>query len=84
MVLILDGNIEIGAFVSSNLSYLTCLRRLNRSRAATNLLSLSEITLKKDETLKNTFDFVDNEMRRFDQMRQDKTQWDKIRLNETR
>ena len=36
MVLILDGNVEIGALVSSNLCYLICLRNLIRSRAVTN------------------------------------------------
>ena len=36
MVLILDGNQEISMHERSNLSYLTCLRHLNRSRAVTN------------------------------------------------
>ena len=36
MVLILDGNSDIGVHVRSNLCYLTCLRQLNRSRAVTN------------------------------------------------
>ena len=33
VVLILDGNSEIGAHVKSNLCYLICLRRFIRSRA---------------------------------------------------
>ena len=43
MVLILDGNSEIGAQVRSNLCVLTCLRHVIRSRAAPNrIFSLSE------------------------------------------
>ena len=38
MVLILDGNSEIGAHVRSELYYLICLGHLIRSRAVTNLL----------------------------------------------
>ena len=36
MVLILDGNPEIGVHVRSNLCYFICLRHLLRSRAVTN------------------------------------------------
>ena len=36
VVFILDGNLEIGAHVRSNLCYLTCLRHLIRSKAVTN------------------------------------------------
>ena len=36
MVLILDGNSEIGAHVRSNLCYLSCLKHLIRSRIDTN------------------------------------------------
>ena len=39
MVLILDGNSEIGAHLSSNLCYLICVRHLFRSRAVTNLIN---------------------------------------------
>ena len=35
MLLILDGNSEIGTHVTSNLCYLACLKYLIRSRAAT-------------------------------------------------
>ena len=35
MVLIFDGNSEIGAFVRSDLCYMNCLRHLIRSRAVT-------------------------------------------------
>ena len=38
MVLILDGNSEIGAHVWSNLCYLICLRHLIRSKTVTNLI----------------------------------------------
>ena len=41
MVLILDGNSEIGMQVWSYLGYLTCLRRFIRSRAVTNLIFFS-------------------------------------------
>ena len=37
MVLISDGNLEIGAHVRSNICYLICLRNLIRSRAVTNI-----------------------------------------------
>ena len=36
MVLILDGNLEIGAHVGSNLCYLICFRHLIISRVITN------------------------------------------------
>ena len=38
MVLILQGNSEIGAHVRSEIGYLIYLRHLNRSRAVTNLM----------------------------------------------
>ena len=44
MVLILDGNCEIGAHVRSNLCYLTYLRTLISSRVGTNRIFLSEKT----------------------------------------
>ena len=44
MVLIIDGNSEKGAHVRSNLSYLICLRHLNRPRAVTNRI----FSLRKD------------------------------------
>ena len=42
MVLILDGNPELGAQVRSNLVYLICLRHSIRSRAVTNQIFFSE------------------------------------------
>ena len=36
MVIILDGNLEIGAHARSNISYLICLRHLIRLREVTN------------------------------------------------
>ena len=45
MVLIFDGNSEIGTYVLSDFGYLFCLRHLIRSRVVTNLIfSSSEIT----------------------------------------
>ena len=45
MVLICDGNSEIGAHVESNLCYLICLRHLIRSKAVTNRIYFSPETL---------------------------------------
>ena len=45
VVLLLDGNSENGAHVRSNLSCLTCLRHLIRSRALSNQIFSSEKTL---------------------------------------
>ena len=42
MVLIVDGNSELGAHVGNNLWYLICLRHLIISRAVTNQISFSE------------------------------------------
>ena len=44
MLLILDGNSEIGTHVTSNLCYLACLKYLIRSRAATKRIFFSEKT----------------------------------------
>ena len=41
MVLILDGNLETGAQIRSNVCYLICLRHLIRSRAVTNRVYLT-------------------------------------------
>ena len=38
MVLVLDGNTEIGTHVKRNLEYLICLRHLIRSKVVTNRL----------------------------------------------
>ena len=50
MVLILDGNVEIGALVSSNLCYLIWVRNLIRSRGVTNQF----VFLRKDASKKIT------------------------------
>ena len=42
MVLILDGNSEIGAHVGSNICYLICLRHLIRSRVVSNSIYFLE------------------------------------------
>ena len=44
MVLILDGNSEIGAQVRSNLCYLICLKHLIRNKAVSNRVIFSEKT----------------------------------------
>ena len=45
MVLILDGNSEIGAHVICNLFHLICLRQFIRSRGVTNFILFSEKTI---------------------------------------
>ena len=44
MVLILDGNSEIGAHVKSNLSYLFCIRHLIKRKELTNPTIISDKT----------------------------------------
>ena len=41
MVPLLDGNLEIGAYIRNNLSYLICSMHLIRSRVVTNLIFFS-------------------------------------------
>ena len=55
MVLILDGNSEIGAHMRSDLDYLTCLRHLFRSRAITKLYFLQQKLQDFESLLRESF-----------------------------